>query len=125
METVIRRYELTDAEWKHLPEYFPDRQAGDRGNSRQILNGILWIPRSGAAWKDLPERYGAWQTIYKRFLQWQEAGLLVSHFFSLQAPSLEVASRFSAIRPIKIPVFRCLPDNLFGQFACFDQILHH
>ena len=80
MKAVIRRYELTDAEWERLKEYFPDRQAGDKGrprkDSQQILNGILWIARSGAAWRDLPERYGAWQTTYKRFVQWQEAGLL-------------------------------------------------
>ena len=66
MKAVIRRYELTDAEWERLKPYFPDRQAGDKGrprkDSRQILNGILWIARSGAAWRDLPERYGAWQT---------------------------------------------------------------
>ena len=89
MGTVIRRYELTDAEWERLQPYFPDRQAGDKGrprkNSRQILNGILWIARSGAAWRDLPERYGAWQTIYKRFVQWQEAGLLEHIFHDLGA----------------------------------------
>jgi transposase len=60
------------AKWERLQPYFPDRQAGDKGrphkDSRQILNGILWIARSGAAWRDLPERYGAWQTIYKRFV---------------------------------------------------------
>ena len=89
MKAVIRRYELTDAEWERLKEYFPDRQAGDKGrprkDSRQILNGILWIARSGAAWRDLPERYGAWQTIYKRFVQWQEAGLLEQIFHDLGA----------------------------------------
>ena len=42
---------------------------------RPILNGILWIVRSGAAWRDLPERYGAWSTVYNRFVQWQEEGL--------------------------------------------------
>ena len=79
MKTVIRRYELTDAEWERLKPYFPDRQAGDKGrprkDSRQILNGILWIARSGAAWRDLPERYGAWQTVYKRFVQWDNVQL--------------------------------------------------
>ena len=89
MGTVIRRYELTDAEWERLQPYFPDRQAGDKGrprkDSRQILNGILWIARSGAAWRDLPERYGAWQTIYKRFVQWQEAGILERIFHDLGA----------------------------------------
>jgi len=55
---------------------------GDRGPpenvrewEQQIINGILWIARSGAAWRDLPERYGAWSTVYSRFVQWQEEGL--------------------------------------------------
>ena len=89
MKAVIRRYELTDAEWERLKPYFPDRQAGDKGrprkDSRQILNGILWIARSGAAWRDLPERYGAWQTIYKRFVQWLEAGFPERIFHDLGA----------------------------------------
>ena len=46
-----------------------------RKDSRQILNGILWIARSGAGWRDLPERYGAWQTIDMRFVQWQEVSI--------------------------------------------------
>jgi transposase len=56
-----------------------------RKDSRQILNGILWIARSKAAWRDLPERYGAWQTIYKRFVQWREEGLMKRIFHDLDA----------------------------------------
>jgi len=62
MKRIIRRYELTDAEWERLKPYFPERQLGDKGRPRreprEILNGIFWIARSGAAWRDLPERYG-------------------------------------------------------------------
>ena len=71
MKRIIRRYELTDAEWERLQPYFPERQMGDKGRPRreprEMLNGIFWIARSGAAWRDLPERYGPWQTVYKRF----------------------------------------------------------
>ena len=77
--TAQRRYELTDEEWERIREYFPEREAGQKGrprnDDRQILNGILWIVRSGAAWRDLPERYGAWSTVYSRFAQWQEEGI--------------------------------------------------
>ena len=77
--TTQRRHELTDAEWEQLKEYFPDRQLGDigrpRNDDRQMLNGLLWIIRTGAPWRDLPERYGAWSTVYSRFRQWQESGL--------------------------------------------------
>lgn len=77
--TAPRRYELTDEEWERIRKYFPEREAGQKGrprnDDRQMLNGVLWIARSGAAWRDLPERYGAWSTVYSRFAQWQEEGL--------------------------------------------------
>lgn len=77
--TAQRRYELTDSEWERLKKYFPEREAGDlgrpRNDDRQMLNGVLWVVRSGAAWRDLPERYGAWSSVYSRFVEWQEEGL--------------------------------------------------
>jgi transposase len=77
--TAPRRYELTDAEWDQIRKYFPKREAGQKGrprnDDRQMLNGILWIARSGASWSDLPERYGAWNTVYSRFVKWQREGL--------------------------------------------------
>ena len=80
MKRIIRRYELTDAEWERMQPYFPERQMGDKGRPRreprEMLNGIFWIARSGAAWRDLPERYGPWQTVYKRFREWSESGLI-------------------------------------------------
>ena len=87
MKWIIRRYELTDAEWKRLQPYFPERQMGDKGRprreAREMLNGIFWIARSGAAWHDLPERYGPWQTVYKRFKEWSENGLIEKIFHEL------------------------------------------
>ena len=47
---------------------------------RRILNGILWILRTGAPWRDLPERYGPWRTVASRFYRWQRAGLWQSLF---------------------------------------------
>ena len=86
---VIRRYELTDAEWERLSKYFPERQMGDKGRPRreprEMLNGIFWIARSGAAWRDLPERYGPWQTVYKRFVKWSETGIFEKIFKDLAA----------------------------------------
>lgn len=87
MVQVVRRYELTDAEWERLQPYFPERQMGDKGrprrNPREILNGIFWIARSGAAWWNLPERYGPWQTAYKQFREWSESGLIEKIFHEL------------------------------------------
>ena len=87
MKRIIRRYELTDAEWERLKPYFPERQMGDKGRPRreprEILNGIFWIARSGAAWRDLPERYGPYSTVYKRFREWSKSGLIEKIFHEL------------------------------------------
>lgn len=74
----MRRHELTDDQWERLaPLLPPQRPATGRPNTdhRTILNGILWILRTGAPWRDLPERYGNWKTVYSRLRRWQEAGI--------------------------------------------------
>ena len=91
MAKSIRRYELRDRDWERLKSYFEKEESQKRGrprrNARELLNAILWITHSGAAWRDLTERYGALQTSYKRFVQWLESGLLekIFHELSLDA----------------------------------------
>ena len=69
---MLRRYELTDDEWNRIVDLLPPENTGKQGrprkNNRTILNGIIWIARSGAPWRDLPERYGPWETVYSRLL---------------------------------------------------------
>jgi len=83
----MRRYELTDKEWKRIEKYFPKKQPGTPGrppkDSRPIVNGIVWIARSGAPWRDMPERYGPWETIYTRFRELIGNGILVQIFKGL------------------------------------------
>ena len=50
-----------------------------------MLNGILWILRTGAPWRDLPDRYGNWQTVYSRFRRWHQAGVWERILTELQA----------------------------------------
>ena len=80
--TTRRRYEITDSEWEQLKKYFPERQDGQlgrpRNDDRQMLNGVLWIVRTGAPWADLPDRYGAKSTVYDRFVQWQKSGMFAT-----------------------------------------------
>jgi transposase len=76
--TPQRRHELTDEQWARLaPLLPPERPATGRPNHdhRTIINGIVWRLRTGAPWRDLPERYGPWQTVYSRFRRWQQAGI--------------------------------------------------
>lgn len=74
--------DITDAQWKIIESILPaDRVRPDkRGrpwtNRRTVLNGIFWILRTGAPWKDLPSRYGAHQTVHRRFQNWVRSGVL-------------------------------------------------
>ncbi len=88
--STIRRYEITDAEWENIKPYVPEEQkAGARErpckDSRTMLNGIFWILQSEVAWRDIPERYGSWQTVSKRFAKWFQAGISEKIFKDLTA----------------------------------------
>ncbi|SLM02649.1 transposase [Actinoplanes sp. SE50/110] len=69
---MMRRYELTDAEWESLSPHLPSVITGGRPreDDRRVLNGIVWKIRSGAPWRDVPARYGSWKSIYTRFRRW-------------------------------------------------------
>jgi len=77
--------DLTDAQWKYVRPFVqwdqeqrqrPDGRGGRWSEARRVLDGVLWILRTGAPWKDLPPRYGPYQTCHRRFQQWQRAGVL-------------------------------------------------
>ena len=85
---MVRRHELTDDQWTKLaPLLPPEKPATGRPNldHRTVLNGILWRLRTGVPWRDLPERYGNWQTVYSRFRRWQRAGVWARVLAALQA----------------------------------------
>ena len=70
------RYELSDCEWGVIKPMLPNKPRGiPRVADRRILNGILWVLRSGAPWRDLPESYGPHTTCYNRFVRWRRAGV--------------------------------------------------
>jgi transposase len=72
----MARYELTDEQWNLLKGLFPTQKRGGKWNDhRTTLNGMLWILRSGAPWRDLPDRYGKWKSVYHRFNRWRREGL--------------------------------------------------
>ena len=74
----MARGDLTDEQWERLRPLLPP-QKPKRGrparDHRTIINGILWVLRTGAPWRDLPERYGPWQTVASRFYRWRKAGI--------------------------------------------------
>lgn len=79
---MARREELQEEQWALVEPLLPKRprRADGRGrprcNDRAVLNGILWILRSGARWKDLPDRFPSYQTCHRRFQQWVTDGTL-------------------------------------------------
>ena len=69
------RYELEDQHWERLAPLLPTSgRGGQWRDHRQVLNGISWILHTGAPWRDLPDRYGPWQTVYERFNRWRKDG---------------------------------------------------
>ena len=73
---MVGRGELTAKAWDWIEPLLPKN--GRRGKQwqdhRRVINGILWKLRTGAPWRDLPERYGPWQTCYDRFARWRRDG---------------------------------------------------
>ena len=70
------RYDLTDFEWSVIEPILPmDRRGPKPRNNRRVLNGIFWVLRTGAPWRDLPERYGPYTSAYNRFNRWRKAGI--------------------------------------------------
>jgi transposase len=75
---MVKRYELSDIQWRRIAALLPGK-AGDPGrtgsDNRLFVNGVLWVLRSGARWSDLPERYGNWKSVHKRFTRWAKSGV--------------------------------------------------
>lgn len=88
----LRRYELSESELSRIEPLLsgrvgtPGRRAVD---NRLFLNAVFWIARSGSAWRDLPERYGKWNTVYQRFRRWARSGRWQRIFAALQEPDLD------------------------------------
>ena len=70
------RYELNDHEWAAIKPFLPNKPRGiPRVNDRRVLNGIFWVLRSGAPWRDVPDNFGPYTTCYNRFVRWRRAGV--------------------------------------------------
>jgi len=74
---LIRR-ELTTAQWRHIEQLVPGKE-GDKGrhgeDNRLFVDAVLWIARSGAPWRDLPEEFGNWNSVFQRFRRWAKKGV--------------------------------------------------
>ena len=74
----MKRHQLTDEQWellKPLIRHKVARTGRPPKEPQQMLNGIFWILGTGAPWRDLPERFGPWQTVYDHFWKWRSGGV--------------------------------------------------
>ena len=98
------RYDLTDFEWNAIEPVLPKGRPGPRRkDDRRVMNGVFWVLRTGAPWRDLPERYGPYTTAYNCFNRWRKAGVwdrLMDAVRNCSLPMLIVAPSSSPTRPM-------------------------
>ncbi len=89
------RYRLTDEQWELIADIFPAPAWTGRPpkNRRMIVDAILWILRTGAPWRDLPEdEFGPWETVYGLFNTWNDDGTLDAILHQLQAVNVDAGT---------------------------------
>ncbi len=68
--------QLTDSEWEFIAPFLPVGRFGPYPERlREQFEGVIWRFRTGSQWREMPERFGAWQTVYNRFMRWRDAGV--------------------------------------------------
>lgn len=96
----MRRYELSDEEWERIEPLVPGKE-GDPGvhgqDNRRFVNAVIWIARTSAPWRDLPERFGEWNSVYQRFNRWSKSGVWGRVLKAVQSPDLEALMLDSTI----------------------------
>ena len=86
------RHAISDAHWERIKDLLPGKP-GDPGvtakDNRLFIDAVLWIAKTGAPWRDLPERFGNWYNVWKRLSRWAKKGVWERVFTVLQDPDLE------------------------------------
>ena len=79
---------ISDSQWERVAPLLPGKD-GDRGRSardnREFLEAVLWIARTGAPWRDLPNEFGLWNSVFRRFRRWARKGVFERVFKALSA----------------------------------------
>lgn len=88
----MARHEITDEQFARIEHLLPGKPT-DRGvtagDNRRFINAVLWIDRAGAPWRDLPEAYGKWNSVFRRFRRWAQKGVWERIFEELQDTDFE------------------------------------
>ena len=87
-----RRHAIAEEQWERIQDLLPGRP-GTPGrpaaDNRLFVDAVLWIAKTGAPWRDLPERFGDWNKTFRRFSRWATRGVWKHVFEALQDPDLE------------------------------------
>ena len=74
---MARRFEMTDEQWDRIDHLLPGRPESPGAtakDNRKFIDAVLWIARTVAGWRDLPERFGEWNNTFQRFNRWAKSG---------------------------------------------------
>lgn len=88
----MRRHELTEREWNLIEPHTlgkPGTAGGTGKDNRLFVNAVVWRVRTGVPWRDLPERFGNWNSAARRFRRWAQAGAWETIFKAVQEPDWE------------------------------------
>jgi transposase len=90
----MHRHALTDAQWRQLREVLPRQRAGPEAirGDRLFIEAVLYRAKTGCPWRDLPERFGPWKSVYNRFANWAKQGHWATIFKELQVEVDETGS---------------------------------
>lgn len=82
----MQRHALTDAQWRRLQTVLPEQRTGPRATlgDRVFIEAVLYRAKTGVPWRDLPERFGPWKSVYNRFANWARKGHWAAIFRELQ-----------------------------------------
>ena len=105
MSDLFYHKDLTDAQWGRIKNVFEEEKKVGRPSlsPRIVLNGIIWMMKSGGRWRDLPTRYGNWNSVYHKFRQWCRQGLfkrLLKLFNDDDSALLEIDSTFCKVHQV-------------------------
>jgi transposase len=84
---MLARHAISDADWDRIKELLPNR--GPTNDTRRFVDAVLFVARTGIPWRDLPDRFGHWNGVWRRFDRWSRAGVWKTVFEALQDPDLE------------------------------------
>ena len=84
---MLPRHAISDADWDRIKHLFPTR--GPAADNRLFVDAVLYVARTGVPWRDLPDRFGSWNSAWRRFDRWARAGVWAKVFEALQDPDAE------------------------------------